>query len=95
MDLPPKNVPVVQDHGSRCKAQAHLRFNAGNPAAFDNQVGHGLLKQGQIGLIFQRRSYRLLVKADDPPGRGLPGLPGLCWRSGCETECRRGQWPGP
>jgi hypothetical protein len=51
-----------QHHRTRLEHDAQLRADAGHPIAFQNQVIHRLLEQGQIGLIFQPAAHRLLVQ---------------------------------
>ena len=47
--------------GARAKAQAHLGHDAGYAIAVDDEIVDGLLKEAEIGLVFQRRARVALV----------------------------------
>ena len=60
-----------QHHGARAEANAHLRHGADHAVALDHQVVHGLLEQGEVGLVLQPPADRRLVQ--DAVGLGAGG----------------------
>ena len=64
-----------QDHRPRPKADASLSNHAADPLALNQKIIRRLLKQLQIGLVFQATAYRLAIQ--HPIGLGA-----------CGTHCR-------
>ena len=71
MDLAVQKSPGGEHHGFGAKRDADLRHRAHNPVAFQQQIIHRLLKQAQVGLVFQHAPDRGLVQ--NPVGLGAGG----------------------
>jgi hypothetical protein len=74
MDAPVQEGARGQHHGPGPEADAYLRDRAHHPVALHHQVIDRLLKQPQVGLVFQHASYRGLVQ--HPIGLGSGGTHG-------------------
>ena len=62
MDQPVEEGTGSEDDGGRSEPNAQLRDHTGDPVAFDADVIHRLLEQGQIGLVLQPLADRRLVE---------------------------------
>lgn len=62
MNLSVKEGACGEHDGACGKANTKLRHRADNPVTFDDQVVTGLREQGQIRLVFQTATDRLLVQ---------------------------------
>ena len=74
MDLAVQKSPGGQHHGFGAEGDADLRHRAHDPVAFQQQIIDRLLKQAQVGLVFQHAPDRGLVQ--NPIGLGAGGAHG-------------------
>ena len=62
MDQPGEKRSRCQHDRPALESKAHLGYHAHYPIALKEKIIHRLLKEGQVGLIFQATAYRLLVE---------------------------------
>ena len=80
MDPPCQERAHGQHHAWSAKFQTSLRDHAGDTAAFDNQVVHGLLEQVQVVCAFQQGADDSFIQATvnlrpgGPHRRALAGI---------------------
>ncbi len=88
VDAPAEEGAHGQHHGGGVKAQPHLGDHAGDPFARHQQVVHGLLEQGEIGLVFQGLAHEGLVEGTIGLGAGGAHRRPFAGIEGAELDAR-------
>ena len=80
MDTAIKKSTGSQYHGATAEADTNFSHGSGNAITFHHQIGHGLLEQREMRLVFQHATDRSLVQrtvglgARGAYGRALAGI---------------------
>ena len=62
MDEPREECPGGENHGTRTEADTKLGHHTADAIAFQHQIVHRLLKQGEVRLVFQAAANRFTVE---------------------------------